>query len=352
MSVFANMMEISGKAQKHKVMASMPDVCLSPPSPPAGPIPIPYPNFALASDVTGGTRTVKIGGKEVSMQDKSSYKKSTGDEAATKSFGAGVISHNINGPVKHKVGSFDVKVEGSPVSRHLDLTTGNHVNAGDGCTTVDGATPAPKEPDPECAALHEENEKTRAALKKASRRVSRSKRKKIMGGRKGRGTTVASMSNGKSAHNSQQAFMAMRSLEPGGTRSLVDDPTKKYKPINDPKRIGEETPLCKGSKYKPPGVPEGAVQKSGHSEARLMSGLNGATGKKLLINIDWRPGSGGTSKMPCPECHRMLCASAAKPKCNNDITLCDDKGQKHSLKEYCPATNDSYADLKSAMGED
>src|SRR5437899_7940117 len=108
-NVYANGMEISGKASPNKVIASMPDVCLSPPTPPAGPIPIPYPNFSSASDTTDGTQTVKIGGEEVGLKGKSSYKKSTGDEAATKTLGMGVISHNITGPVKHKAGSFTVK---------------------------------------------------------------------------------------------------------------------------------------------------------------------------------------------------------------------------------------------------
>ena len=117
--VYANGMEVSGKATPHKVLAAMPDVCLSPPSPPAGPIPIPYPNFAQGSDTSDGSKTVKAGGKEISLKGKSKYKKCKGDEAATRSFGANVISHNITGPVKHKAGSFDVKVEGSNVVRNL-----------------------------------------------------------------------------------------------------------------------------------------------------------------------------------------------------------------------------------------
>ena len=55
--------EVSAKADDNQSIAAMPDsVCLSPPSPPAGPTPIPYPNFSNASDTTNGTRTVKIGG--------------------------------------------------------------------------------------------------------------------------------------------------------------------------------------------------------------------------------------------------------------------------------------------------
>jgi len=48
--VFANGMEISGKASDNKSIAAMPEVCMSPPSPPAGPVPIPYPNTAMASN--------------------------------------------------------------------------------------------------------------------------------------------------------------------------------------------------------------------------------------------------------------------------------------------------------------
>ena len=42
----------------------LPDTCLSPPSPPAGPVPLPYPNTAFASDTTNGSTTVMISGQE------------------------------------------------------------------------------------------------------------------------------------------------------------------------------------------------------------------------------------------------------------------------------------------------
>jgi hypothetical protein len=103
-NVYANGMEVSGKATPHNVIASMPDVCLSPPTPPAGPHPDSLSEFAQASDTTDGSKTVQIGGKEVNLKGQSKYKKSTGDEAATKTLGMGVISHNITGPVKHKGG--------------------------------------------------------------------------------------------------------------------------------------------------------------------------------------------------------------------------------------------------------
>lgn len=124
--VFANGMEISCKAGDNKVISAFPDVCLSPPSPPAGPIPIPYPLFSFSKDTTSGSKSVKISRKEVILKDKSYYKKCTGDEAATKSFGQGTATHTITGKVYFISWAMDVEIEGENVVRHLDMTTSNH----------------------------------------------------------------------------------------------------------------------------------------------------------------------------------------------------------------------------------
>src|SRR5215471_16117328 len=123
--VYANGREIACKASTGKTIADFPDTCLSPPSPPAGPVPVPYPNTAYASDTTGGTKTVMISGKEVMLRDQSTFKKSTGDEAATKSLGMGVVTHTIQGEASFVSWSMDVKVEGQNVDRHLDMTVPN-----------------------------------------------------------------------------------------------------------------------------------------------------------------------------------------------------------------------------------
>jgi hypothetical protein len=125
-NVFANGREISAKKSGNKSIAAMPDVCLSPPSPPAGPIPIPYPNFSKSSDTSGGSKKVKIGGGEVGLKNKSCYKKSKGDEPCTKSFGMGVVTHCMQGKTYHSSWSMDVKIEGKNVIRHMDMTTHNH----------------------------------------------------------------------------------------------------------------------------------------------------------------------------------------------------------------------------------
>jgi hypothetical protein len=127
-SVFANCNEISCKSGSGKVIAAFPDVCLTPPTPPAGPIPVPYPVSSFSSDTSDGSRSVKIDGKEIMLQHKSFFKKCTGDEAATKSQGMGVVTHQIQGKVYFAAWSMDVKIEGENVCRHLDITTSNHAS--------------------------------------------------------------------------------------------------------------------------------------------------------------------------------------------------------------------------------
>jgi len=155
--VYANGREISCKAADGKAICAFPDVCLSPPSPPAGPLPIPYPNTGFAKDTTSGSKTVKISNKEVMLKNKSYFKKSTGDEACTKSFGMGVITHQHKGKVYFNSWSSDIKVEGKNAVRHLDLTTHNHAAAQPGQTPpwpyADGMALAPG------GVCHEENQK-------------------------------------------------------------------------------------------------------------------------------------------------------------------------------------------------
>jgi len=127
-NVFANGREISCKAAEGKSICAFPDVCMTPPTPPAGFIPVPYPNTGFASDTANGSTTVKISGQEVMLKNKSFFKKSTGDEAATRSTPMGVLTHTITGKVYFTSWSMDVKVEGENVVRMADLTTHNHMS--------------------------------------------------------------------------------------------------------------------------------------------------------------------------------------------------------------------------------
>jgi hypothetical protein len=161
-NVFANGMEVSCKKDDNKSICAMADTCLSPPSPPAGPLPVPYPNTAQASDTTDGSKSVKIGGAEVGMKNSSSYKKSTGDEAATKTLGMGVVTHNIQGKMKHTAWSFDVMVEGANAIRHMDMTTHNHINQPNIAAGLNQAAQnTPINRQMECSELEQENENIR-----------------------------------------------------------------------------------------------------------------------------------------------------------------------------------------------
>ena len=126
--VYANGRAVAGKAADGMSICAFPDVCLSPPTPIAGPIPIPYPNTGMASDTTNGSKTVKFKNEEVVLKNTSYFKKSLGDEAATKTLGMGVVTHQIQGSVYFNSWSMDVKVEGKNVARSFDLTTHNHMS--------------------------------------------------------------------------------------------------------------------------------------------------------------------------------------------------------------------------------
>src|SRR5437660_4054052 len=84
------------------------DACKTPS--PAGPVPIPYPNLAQVSDVSGGTAAskTKFDGAKVCTV-KSEITRSSGDEAGT---AGGIVSSRNMADVKFKMGSSKVIVEG------------------------------------------------------------------------------------------------------------------------------------------------------------------------------------------------------------------------------------------------
>src|SRR5262245_11740413 len=130
-NVYANGMEIAGKSGANKSIARFPDVCMSPPSPPAGPIPVPYPDTSMSGDLKDGSQTVKLKGESGCLAQQSYYKPSTlGDEAATRSFGANVVTHQITGKTYFQAWSMDVKIEGKNACRHFDISTSNHASGG------------------------------------------------------------------------------------------------------------------------------------------------------------------------------------------------------------------------------
>jgi hypothetical protein len=127
--VFANGDEIACQAGSGKVIAAFPDVCLTPPPPPTGPVPVPYADSSFSKDMKNGSRRVLIKRKPIMLKDSSFYKTSPlGDEAATRNLGAGVVTHVITGKTYFVSWSMDVRIEGENVDRHTDMTTSNHAS--------------------------------------------------------------------------------------------------------------------------------------------------------------------------------------------------------------------------------
>jgi len=99
------------------------DVCLSPPPPPAGPVPVPYVNMLQASDLTKGSKSVKIEGEPTALEDASEISTSSGNEAGTQ--GGGVVTHKTKGKGSFKSWCFSVKVEGKGVACHGNMMIQN-----------------------------------------------------------------------------------------------------------------------------------------------------------------------------------------------------------------------------------
>jgi len=104
---FANDRTIVHEGDGLQFIAMAPDVCKTPS--PGGPVPIPYPNIAMSSDLADGSKTVKIEGNSAALS-ASNLKTSTGDEAGTA--GGGIISGKIKGKLTWAIYSTDVKFEG------------------------------------------------------------------------------------------------------------------------------------------------------------------------------------------------------------------------------------------------
>jgi hypothetical protein len=125
-NVDANGRSILHKGHGQTHVCAPPDVCKTPS--PGGPVPIPYVNIAMDSNITDAADTVKIEGNPVANIG-AKIATSTGDEPG--SAGGGILSSKIKGTVTWKMGSLDVKAEGKMVVRFLDpdFHNGNSFNS-------------------------------------------------------------------------------------------------------------------------------------------------------------------------------------------------------------------------------
>jgi hypothetical protein len=338
-NVFANGMEVSAKNDDNKSIAAMPDTCLSPPSPPAGPVPLPYPNTAMASDTSDGSKTVKIGGGEVGLKNVSNYKKSTGDEAATKTLGMGVVSHNIQGPMKHAAWSMDVKFEGKNAIRHMDLTTHNHINTDNLTATMDGASVKPGEVSELCKELDLLNQQEVAKAKVEAANLSPSKKKAMKD--KGWALTTAKiqMPAGVPGSGTWNAVSNADLVPENGSSSYKTDyPTGQ---IPDCAGLKNKTSrkATKKRKAVKKGDPKRWTERGKDSEAKLLGPMMALppaarVGAKITMKVFhvFNATPDKPDSLPCWSCREAICGAV---QCKIEVTLCTNDNRAVDAKTMC-----------------
>lgn len=100
------------------------DVCLTAPTPPAGPVPVPYVNLTFAKDLEKGTVTVKADKGIVAIQSDGKVAKSNGDEPGN-IMTKGVASMTNTGAATFATWSFTVLMEGQGTCAMGDLMNQN-----------------------------------------------------------------------------------------------------------------------------------------------------------------------------------------------------------------------------------
>lgn len=110
------------------------DVCLSPPPPPAGPVPVPYVNTLSAADLADGSQSVQVDGNPTALEDHSYVSTSMGDEAGTQ--GGNVVTHKTKGKAYFKIWSFTLQIESKGACRHGDSMGQNCASDPPGCVDM------------------------------------------------------------------------------------------------------------------------------------------------------------------------------------------------------------------------
>lgn len=121
-TVFANSMGFSHKGSGDKSVSTAPDVCKTPIG--SSTPPIPYMVTSQVATLKDGSSSVLISGQPTALAG-SNHSQCMGDQPGS---AKGIISGATGDKTEFVSYSFDVKVEGEGVVRHLDATTMNKAN--------------------------------------------------------------------------------------------------------------------------------------------------------------------------------------------------------------------------------
>jgi hypothetical protein len=344
-NVFANGREVSAKKDGNESICAMPDVCNSPPSPPAGPIPIPYPNTAYTSNTSSGSKTVFIGGDEVGLKNASDYKKSTGDEAATRGLGMNLTTHTIQGKMHHAAWSMDVKIEGKNAIRHMDMTTHNHMNTpGTASMTLDRAKEkAAKGEDLKCDELDELNKDARANEIDQSKVTDPETGEPL-----GYAVTTASRTNANNATYAVKgtSFDRDPNVKPEHRNGYANN----VKTLNRPDcggggkydvqhRNDSETKIL-DNEMRPPMAGGGSIRMKVHHVGVVTRKVKVFTTDLFGKNkqqVGFKTVTTVTrDEMPCGTCKKSICQAQA---CGIDVILCNNQNEEVRASELCENGN-------------
>lgn len=117
--------------------ATIPDVCKTPT--PGGPVPMPYPNFAMSGTLVSGTTSVFAKGGQMIAIKGSRYTPTNGDEPGTV---GGVKSNTFKQGTDWITYSFDVKMDGKNACRDTDKKFHNDKNTADLMGNLNPSGPA------------------------------------------------------------------------------------------------------------------------------------------------------------------------------------------------------------------
>jgi hypothetical protein len=320
--VFANGMEVSCKKSDDMSVAAMPDVCWTPPPPPVGPVPIPYPNFSKSSDTTDGTKTVKIAGEEVGMKNQSNYKTSNGDEAATKGVGMGIVTATIQGTTQFAAWSFDVMFEGANAIRFMDMTTHNHASDPANPPSVTVSTGSPgvgvTEPD-DCQELQDQLKAAESADTKT--------------GKVDPGQVMATAKHtGKGSMKAASQSMMKTNIKPEALSGYLSRPERPTRPDG---KTTEPKVACTDSAY------NNWTCNSGHAEGKIIQSLFGGTppGGSVTVRIKWNDAKQNKLRHdPCPACKSAICKTM--DACGITFYLCEGAEGKPLKKTKAPCNGE------------
>ena len=327
MSVFANGLEVSGKATPNKTIAAMPDVCLSPPPPPAGPVPLPYPMTGMASDTTDGCTSVIVKGKEAGKKNSTKYSKTMGNEPATNSFGANILTHKLSSSLKFAAYSFDVIFEGGGACRFGDLTTQNHMNVGGGSVSANIGSPAPPKPptQADCAAMRAELNADRAAIQQNVAAGTQGFRSQSLASTSQSGTLAsASSAPGGMSYGTSNQLLADRAQTVSG-RAYPTPTQPGYQAY-----VPTASSACNGN----PAITHPTGRHSRHAEMNILNKMNWTTSPPRIITfaISYPAAgpNGGQPDCPCPTCQNTINQVCA---CVDQIYICD---ANNNPQPQCP----------------